>query len=145
MFRLRQTSTLLLLLLGLPISNTNATSQVQSDYMLNCQGCHLPQGEGFPARGVPQIKDSMGKFLKVEGGREFLVQVPGASLSDLSDQRLADVLNWMLRTFSPNELEKTFEAYSAIEVNLLRKSPLTNVNELRRQLIEKIVENEHAN
>ena len=61
------------------------------------------------------------------------------------DQRLADVLNWMLRTFSPNELEKTFEAYSAIEVNLLRKSPLTNVNELRRQLIEKIVENEHAN
>ncbi len=135
----------LFLLFCLVASFASATSQVQSDYMLNCQGCHLPNGEGFPARGVPKINNHMGKFLSVEGGREFLVQVPGASLSDLSDERLAAVLNWMLTTFSADELTTAFEPYSPEEVKQLRQSPLTNVTELRSQLVKKITEIDHAN
>lgn len=108
------------------------------DYMLNCQGCHLPNGEGFPERDVPRLTGEMGKFLSVEGGRAFLVQVPGAALSDLSDARLAAVTNWMLRRFSPDELSADFEPYDAAEVGALRRPPLLEVAPTRAALMDKI-------
>lgn len=115
-----------------------ATDQVQTDYMLNCQGCHLPDGRGFPVRNVPDLTNHMGKFLSVEGGREFLVRVPGASTSDLPDDRLAAVLNWMLETFSPNEIPTDFLPYTADEVGALRASPLIHVTEEREKLMMRI-------
>ena len=51
------------------------TQRARVDYMLNCQGCHLPDGDG--AGDVPRMKNFVGNFLKVPGGRAFLVQVPG--------------------------------------------------------------------
>lgn len=115
-----------------------ATDPVQFDYMMNCQGCHLPDGSGFPARNVPTITGQLGNFLHVEGGREFLVRVPGSAQSDLNDERLAAVLNWMLNTFSPAELPAQWQPYSAEEVGLLRKSPLLEVTPIRSQLMGRI-------
>jgi len=115
-----------------------ATDPVQFDYMMNCQGCHLPQGQGFPKRDVPIVKGHIGKFLHVEGGREFLVQVPGSAQSDLNNERLAAVINWMLTTFSADELPADFRPYSVSEVRELRKSPLIDVTGTRAALIEKI-------
>jgi len=115
-----------------------ATESVQLDYMVNCQGCHLPQGQGFPLRDVPSVKDHLGKFLQVEGGREFLIQVPGSAQSDLNSERLTAVINWMLTTFSANELPEKFRPYSVSEVSDLRKSPLVDVKGTRATLIEKI-------
>ena len=46
-----------------------ATDAVEFDYMMNCQGCHLPNGEGFPARNVPKVKDHMGKSHLTSEGR----------------------------------------------------------------------------
>ena len=67
--------------LGLLLSSSCswATEPAQVDYMLNCQGCHLPDGSGFPARQVPDLRNRMGSFLSVPGGREYLVQVPGTA------------------------------------------------------------------
>jgi cytochrome c553 len=59
-----------------------ATPSVQAAYMLGCQGCHLEDGRGFPQRGVPALNEFVGNFLKVPGGREYLVQVPGAAQSE---------------------------------------------------------------
>ena len=67
---------LLFWMLGLLSVTANGTDPAQADYMLNCQGCHLPDGQGFPARNVPPLNNHLGKFLHVDGGREFLVQVP---------------------------------------------------------------------
>ena len=108
------------------------------DYMLNCQGCHLPGGEGYPERSVPRLTGHMGLFLGVEGGRAFLAQVPGAALSDLSDDRLAAVLNWMLRTFSGDQIPAGFEPYEGPEVGALRQAPLLEVAPVRAALIQKI-------
>ncbi len=111
---------------------------VRIDYMLNCQGCHLPGGEGYPERGVPRLRGQMGKFLGVEGGRAYLVQVPGVALSDLPGDRLAEVLNWTLVEFSQAELPTNFVPYTADEVAELRKTPLIEVTPVREALIERI-------
>ncbi len=115
-----------------------ATDTVEVDYMLNCQGCHLLDGSGFPERNVPSLTDHMAKFLWVDGGRAFLVQVPGAATSDLTDHRLAKVLNWMLQKFSAGHIPADFVPFSEDEVAGLRATPLVNVSEVRAALIEKI-------
>ena len=118
--------------------SANATEPVRVDYMLNCQGCHLPDGSGFPERDVPAIKNHLGKFLLVEGGREFLIQVPGAAQSDLPDKQLTRLINWMLTTFSPSEIPENFNPYSVAEVRELRKKPLINVAAIRQNLLNRI-------
>jgi len=106
------------------------------DYMLNCQGCHLPDGDS--AGDVPRMKGFVGNFLKVSGGREFLVQVPGSANAALDDQRLAELLNWMLVEISPNELPADFQPYTANEVGVYRATPLRDVLQTRAELIRKI-------
>ena len=71
------------------------------DYMKR-QGCHLPDGSGMANRGAV-VAGTHGRLLTVDGGREFLVRVPGAAMSDLDDARLAAVLNWMLTQFDPED------------------------------------------
>lgn len=122
----------------MPLSTVRATEPVQFDYMMNCQGCHLADGAGFPARSVPAIKNHMGKFLLVEGGREFLIQVPGSAQSDLDNARLTAVVNWMLETFSANALPEDFEPYTEQEVAGLRVAPLVDVKGTRATLMRKI-------
>jgi len=112
-----------------------AVEPVEYDYMLNCQGCHLADGRGYPARGIPSLQNHMGKFLHVDGGREFLARVPGVAMSDLDDERLAAVLNWMLLRFSADELPSDFSPYTPSEIASLRSSPLTDVTGKRRELV----------
>lgn len=133
------------LLDGFTIATANATPTEQFNYMLNCQGCHLPDGSGFPAHNVPDLRNQMGKFLFVPGGREFIVQVPGSAQSDLDDQALADLLNWMLQTFSPDQLPANLQPYTGHEVAQLRQQPLTYVTEVRNQLMLKIKDYEQQN
>lgn len=112
------------------------TQRARVDYMLNCQGCHLPKGEG--AGDVPRMTDFVGNFLKVPGGREFLVQVPGSANAPLPDQRLAELLNWMLDEISREQLPADFRPYTAAEVARYRTMPLRDVLQTRAQLIQQI-------
>lgn len=136
-----RTAALLLLLVAAP---GWATEPAEADYMLNCQGCHLPDGSGFPARQVPDLRNQMGRFLRVPGGREFLVQVPGSAQTALSDADLARLLNWMLLRFSAAQLPEDFQPFTAVEVGPLRKQPLTRVSEVRGELLERIVHQEQV-
>ncbi len=104
------------------------------NYMLNCQGCHLPQGEGI-AGSVPDLRSAMGKFLQVPGGREFLVRVPGSANAALNDEALADLLNWLLVTTSSDQLSADWHPYTADEVGRLRVDPLLKVAQLRASLV----------
>ena len=107
------------------------------DYLLHCQGCHLPSGAGKPG-AVPSLVDSVGRFLSVPGGREFLVRVPGSAQSALDDDELAALLNWMVRRFGPAEVASDFRPFEAAEVHRLRQHPLTEVAATRRALIEQM-------
>ena len=108
------------------------------NYMLNCQGCHGPEGTGTLDGAVPAMKDFVGKFLSVDGGREFLVQVPGSANAALSDAALAEVLNWMLPRISPAEIPADFSPYTVDEVAALRRDPLEDVIGERERLVARM-------
>lgn len=131
---------LLLLLLGVA-SGVSAqappeidAARARSNYMLNCQGCHLADGSGLPG-SVPSMRDFVGNFLSVPGGRDFLVQVPGSANSPLSDAELAELLNWVLTTMSAGQLAPDFRYYTEAEVRQLRQHTLLDVAGVRAALI----------
>ena len=84
------------------------------NYMLNCQGCHGPTGAGTADGSVTVMTDFVGKFLLVPGGRKYLVQVPGSANAPLSDQKLAELLNWMLWRVSPKQVPADFVPYKIL-------------------------------
>ncbi len=107
------------------------------DYARNCQGCHGHKGVSVPQ--VPALKDRVGYFLHTEEGRRYVVQVPGVATNVLDDQRLAAVLNWMLRTYSPSQLPAAFRPYTAQEVGELRKNPLKQTIPVREAVVQGLI------
>src|SRR5262249_2205184 len=83
------------------------TPPVQANYMLNCMGCHLADGSGATGK-VPSVRDSMLTLARSTAGRRYLVQVPGAALSPLTDLELAQVLSWMVRNLSARTIPSDF-------------------------------------
>jgi mono/diheme cytochrome c family protein len=110
------------------------TPPVQANYMLNCMGCHLADGSGAAGK-VPSVRDSLVILSRSSAGRRYLVQVPGASQSPLSDLELAQVLTWMVRNLSARAVPADFTDFTAAEVAAYRRSPLVNVRETRAQLL----------
>ena len=111
--------------------------RAQSNYMLNCQGCHLADGSGLPG-SVPSMRGIVGSFLTVPGGRDFLVQVPGSANAPLSDADLAELLNWILTTMSAEQLTPDFQYYTGEEVAQLRQHTLIDVASVRAGIVAKI-------
>lgn len=111
-------------------ARADEAAATHTDYMLRCQGCHLPDGSGYPGK-VPDLRLTMPRLLASEEGRAFLLQVPGASLSILDDARLARVLNWMVVAFVPGGAPPGFKPFTAEEVGPLRRQPLADVQAVR--------------
>ena len=106
-------------------------------YTLNCWGCHKPRAEGIPGT-VPRLANSMGDFLHVPGGREYLVEVPGVAASALSDAEIAQVLNWLLFTFNKTETPPDFKPYTAAEIAKYRPHQLIKITETRDDLVKRL-------
>ena len=107
------------------------------DYALECRGCHLADGAGT-GTDVPDLRDSIGRFVTVPGGRAYLVRVPGSSQAPLDDAALAEVLNWMIRRFGPEKVAHELRPYDAAEVARFRAEPLVEVAAERERLLESI-------
>jgi mono/diheme cytochrome c family protein len=120
-----------------------ARADPQTDYALNCRGCHAPDGGGVTG-AAPSFRGQVGKFLWVPGGREYLIRVPGTAQSPLNDARVAALLNWIVREFSPREVPADFAAFTAEEVARYRRPPLTEVESVRRGLQRAIAGREGA-
>ena len=112
-------------------------ARAQTNYMLNCQGCHLADGSGLPG-SVPSMQSFVGSFLTIPGGREFLVQVPGSANAPLSNADLAELLNWILTTMSAEQLGQDFEFYTEAEVRQARAQVLVDVAEVRAGLVSRM-------
>ncbi|WP_100638472.1 cytochrome C [Marinobacter salexigens] len=121
-----------------PLHQANYSPAV--NYQLQCLGCHLTNGEGAPASDVPMMKGFVGNFLKVEGGREFLIRVPGSSQSALSNSQLAELLNWMLKDdgIAGGSAPENFKPYTGEEVEAYRGIMIRDLIGYRLDLIEKI-------
>jgi hypothetical protein len=110
--------------------------QPQVNYQLHCMGCHTPTGGGEPGH-VPSIRKTLVPFSARPDGRRFLVQVPGAAQSRLSNGELADLLNWMIRTLSDLPVAQDFRPYTESEVAAARREPLLDVAGARKRLLKK--------
>ena len=103
-----------------------------NNYMLHCQGCHLPDGSGSQP-DVPGL-NCVAELTKIPNGRRYLIQVPGVAQSTLSDADLAVLLNWIVARFSAEEKAEDFKPYTAEEITGFRENPLLNAHATRNSL-----------
>ena len=115
-----------------------ATSMVRADpktdYLLYCRGCHLANGAGV-SPVVPTLIDEVGRLLAVNGGREYIVRVPGVAQTDMNDTQLAAVLNWVVTEFNSSTKPDDFEPYTAEYVASVRDKVLADPLRYRAELL----------
>lgn len=101
----------------------------QSRYMEGCGGCHGIQGISSKEH-VPDLLNSVGRFLCTPAGREYIVRLPNVAFADADDRLLADVMNFIVFGFGGASTPVGAPPYTASEVGALRRQPLKN-----RQLV----------
>ena len=116
-----------------PVAAETPASSAEQNYVLRCQGCHGAEGRGV-AHKVPSLQDSVGKLVRANDGRDFLMRVPGAANSPLTDAELAAVLNWLVVRFGGEELPKPAAVFTAAEVTAARRQPLIGVHRARLEI-----------
>lgn len=107
------------------------------DYARNCQGCHGHRGVSVTE--VPPLRGRVGLFTHTPEGRAYLVQVPNVLQVALPDDRLANLMNWLLEEYSAPELAPGFERYTPEEVARLRTVRLDSVITRRREVVDALV------
>lgn len=121
------------LVLLLALTHAPALADPRTDYMLHCMGCHQPTGEAATGK-VPALKGEVGRMLVLPGGRDYLLRVPGVAQSQLSDERLALLMNWLVETYGELAGRRPVP-FSASEVGRLRRRPLPEPLKARSALL----------
>lgn len=103
-------------------------------YWLHCGGCHRLDGSSAPPE-VPTLLEEPGRIAALPGGREYLARVPGVAQAGIDDAGLADVLNYVLTTFSATTLPRRFRAYSPAEIGRLRRQVLEDPIRRRSEIV----------
>ncbi len=109
-------------------------------YAENCEGCH--GWAGVSVTEIPTLKGRVGYFARVPEGRRYLMQVPNVALNPSSDEDIAAMMNWLLATYSRDELPAGFVPYSAAEVAQLRKARIDVAADRRRVIAALLAANE---
>jgi mono/diheme cytochrome c family protein len=107
------------------------------DYALHCMGCHGANAQGVPGK-VPPLAHSLVRFMKNPEGRRYVLRVPGAANSMLSDAQLAAVLNWIVTQFDADELGSSTPPFAEQEVAASRHTPLADVLATRVAVLKEI-------
>lgn len=110
----------------------------QMNYTRYCSGCHGDEGAGRPAKGVPNMRGVLGHFLRVPGGREFIVRVPGVSYTPLADADVAALMNWMLAGMAQPSVPSGTAPYTTEEVAHLRSTRMADIPGTRAALVQRL-------
>ena len=112
-----------------------APASPQQDYILYCMGCHGDQAQGVPGK-VPPLAGSLALFMRSAAGRDYLLRVPGAANSALTDAQLTAVLNWLAASFPPaGAAAPAPQPFTVAELAKVRRLPLASVQETRREVV----------
>ena len=126
------------LLIGAMATIATGAESPQTLYRLNCWGCHRANGEGI-AGTAPPLRNAA-DYLKVPGGRDYLIRVPGVSQSLLNDADTALVMNWIIGNFSPGRVPADFKPFTAEEIHQARaEAHLYDIAEIRARLLNEMV------
>jgi cytochrome c553 len=107
------------------------------DYVMNCMGCHGAAAEGVPGK-VPPLAHTLVQFMRSPAGRSYVLRVPGASNSMLSDAQLAAVLNWIAGNFGRDQLPESAPPFSVQEVAATRRMPMVSLRSTRREVLKEL-------
>jgi len=111
-----------------------AAADPKTDYLLYCRGCHLRNGEAVPEANVPSLHE-LGPLLASEGGRDYIIRVPGVSQTPMSNEKLAAVLNWVMQEFNANALPADYRPFTAEEVGKARVNVLPDPKAHRARIL----------
>jgi mono/diheme cytochrome c family protein len=114
-----------------------AQASPAQDYMLNCMGCHGTEAQGVPGK-VPPLANALSRFMRTPEGRNYVLRVPGAANSALSDAQLAAVLNWLAVTYDSGASANQFAPFTSAEISLLRRQPLISVLATRSAVVRNL-------
>lgn len=111
-------------------------------FISNCAVCHQPDGKGAPSV-YPPLAGSVGKYVALKEGRAYIIDVVSFGMGgkidsagdsfegdmppwpQLSDQDVADVLNYVLTSLNAKLLPTDFKPISPEEVKAERAKALT--------------------
>jgi mono/diheme cytochrome c family protein len=119
---------------GYTLERPESATDVAQNYLLFCGGCHGDGGRGVPHK-VPALAGKIGRYLRVDGGREFLVRVPGVANSQLSDAAAAAVMNLCLEKFTAPAERAGVAPYTASDIATARRQPMLEVERMRHVLL----------
>ena len=117
---------------------TGAERAPKANFILKCAGCHLSDGTGMPASGIPDFVGKVGVFAALPEGRAYLLHVPGVIGSSLTDAQIAGVLNYLMQTWAGASLPTDYVPFDATEVSALRQQHIGNAVNYRRVVVEKL-------
>jgi len=120
------------LIAAMPVAAAERSAPV--NYVLRCVGCHLQDGTGLPAAGIPDFVEKVGVFGGSEEGRRYLLHVPGVINSGLSDKETAALLNYIMDTYAGVSMPESFVPFTADEVGTLKAQNVGNVVAYRRKI-----------
>ena len=107
-----------------------ADETAEHDYVLHCSGCHRADGTGAPEE-VPSLV-GIDRFLGSAEGRAYLIRAPGVAQAPVGDERLAELMNWVVVRFGAT---RKSPGYTEAEVAAWRRDPLRDPTELRARLL----------
>ena len=121
-------------------ADPTSLSIVQSTYLERCGGCHGIQGLSAPGE-VPTLRGQVGYFLCTPEARAYLVRLPSLATSPLSDQELADLMNFVVFDLGGAEAVGSYQKFTEAEVRTLRTRPLKDVAlaRYRADLVEELI------
>jgi mono/diheme cytochrome c family protein len=122
---------------ALSVLSANAIASPAQDYVLHCMGCHGPGAQGVPGK-VPPLATTLVQFMRSPAGRNYVLRVPGASNSMLTDAQLAEVLNWIAGHFGGDQLAAAAGPFTAQEVSASRHMPMPAVQATRREVVKQL-------
>jgi cytochrome c553 len=113
-----------------------ARASPAQDYMLYCMGCHGAEARGVAGK-IPPLAGVLPLYMRTAAGRDYVLRVPGAANSALSDVQLTAVLNWLAERFKAAD-EPSATPFTQAEVASVRHTPLADVLATRREVIAKL-------
>jgi cytochrome c553 len=122
------TAAFLTLLATAGLARAHDGSLPAHDYLLSCGGCHKLDGTG--SANVPSLR-GIDRLLAYDGGRDYVLRVPGVAQAPLSDARLAALLDWVFAQFGSGA---PHAAFTAAEVGTARVAPFIDPKGARARL-----------
>lgn len=122
------------LMLASNLSGADALAEnrsASSNYILRCAGCHGMDGAGSNIGGIPSLS-LIKSFTSDAQGRMYVMHVPGVVNSSLSDQEIADVVNYAVEKWGAKDV--SFQRFNLEEVTRLRANNIDDIVSYRRNL-----------